>query len=54
MEVADRPVSVQDFLATICLALGVDYKTKNRSNVGRPIRIVELNANPIKEIVAST
>jgi hypothetical protein len=51
-EVADRKVTVQDFLATVCTALGVDPLTKNDSNVGRPIRIVEKTADPIKEVLA--
>jgi hypothetical protein len=50
--IEERPVAVADFLATICLALGVDPTKQNESNVNRPIRIVEKNANPIKEIVA--
>jgi hypothetical protein len=52
MEVAERKVSVQDFLATVCNALGVDPLTQNRSNVGRPIRIVDKSAEPIKEVLA--
>jgi hypothetical protein len=47
--VEGRKTSVQDFLATVCLALGVDPLTKNDSNVGRPIRIVDKLAEPIKE-----
>jgi hypothetical protein len=39
-------------LATICLALGIDPLKQNNSNVGRPIRIADKNAKPIKEIVA--
>jgi uncharacterized protein (DUF1501 family) len=50
--IEDRPVAVADFLATICLALGIDPKTQNLSNVGRPIRIVDLSAKPIEEVVA--
>jgi hypothetical protein len=52
MEVTERPVSVPDLLATVCQALGVDSMKQNASNVGRPIRIVEPTATPIKEIVA--
>jgi hypothetical protein len=52
MSVKDRPVAVTDFLATICLALGLDPRTQNQSNVGRPIRLVEPTAQPIKEVVA--
>ena len=43
---------VTDFLATICLALGMDPLKQNRSNVDRPIRIVEKSAQPIQEILA--
>jgi hypothetical protein len=49
--VEERPTSVQDFLATVCVALGIDPMKQNPSNVGRPIRIVEKGANPITEIV---
>jgi hypothetical protein len=52
MTVAERPVSVPDFLATVCRALGVDSEKQNPSNVGRPIRIVEKTAQPIKEVLA--
>jgi hypothetical protein len=52
MEVVDRPVAVTDLLATVCLALGVDPLTENRSNVGRPIRIVDKSAQPIQEVLA--
>jgi hypothetical protein len=51
--VTERPVSVPDFLATICLALGIDPLKYNASNVGRPIRIVDKTAKPIQEILAS-
>lgn len=52
MSVEDRPVAVPDLLATICLALGIDVKKQNMSNVGRPIKIVDGNPSPIKEVVA--
>ncbi|MFO0936962.1 MAG: DUF1501 domain-containing protein [Gemmataceae bacterium] len=51
-EIVERPTSIQDFLATTCLALGVDYEKQNLSNVGRPIRIVDKSANPIKQVIA--
>jgi hypothetical protein len=50
--VEERPVTVPDFLATVCLALGVDPMKQNESNVGRPIRIVDKSAKPIREVVA--
>jgi hypothetical protein len=37
--IKDRPVTVPEFLATICEALGIDHQKQNVSNVGRPIRI---------------
>jgi hypothetical protein len=52
MSVTERPVKVEDFLATVALALGIDISKQNNSNVGRPIRIVEPTAKPIKEVLA--
>jgi hypothetical protein len=51
-EVKERPVGVADFLATVAQALGIDTAKQNHSNVGRPIRIVEPTARPIKEVLA--
>jgi hypothetical protein len=50
--VEERPVAVPDLLATVCQALGVDPLKQNMSNVGRPIRIVDKNADPITELVS--
>jgi uncharacterized protein (DUF1501 family) len=52
MEVADRPVSAEDMIGTIAAALGIDGQKQNNSNVGRPIRVVEPTAKPIKEVLA--
>jgi hypothetical protein len=49
--IEERPVTVPDFYATICLALGIDVTKSNESNVRRPIRIAEKGAQPIKEII---
>jgi hypothetical protein len=49
--VEDRPISAQDFLATVCSALGIDYNRQNDSPIGRPIRIVDKGAKPIKELL---
>jgi hypothetical protein len=49
---SNRAVSVGDFIATIALALGVNGDQQNISNVGRPIRIVEPNSTPIREVLA--
>ena len=50
--VAERPVSVPDFLATVCHALGIDPLKQNPSNLGRPIRIVDKAAQPIRQALA--
>lgn len=49
---SDQPTSVPDFLATICRALGLNPRTQNMSNVGRPIRLADPTARPIEEIIA--
>ncbi len=49
---SERPTSVADFIATIVGPLGIDRARVNLSNVGRPIRIVDLNATPIQEVLA--
>jgi len=51
-EVKEHPVSVPDLLATVCKAVGLDPKKQNDSNVGRPIRLVEPAATPIKEVLS--
>lgn len=52
-EVVERPVTIVDFLATVCQILGVDYRKENRpSGVNRPVRIVDKDEKPIKEIVS--
>src|SRR5262249_44632211 len=52
MKVDDRAGTVADFLATVCLPLGIDPMKQNDSGVGRPIRIVDAKANPLREILA--
>jgi hypothetical protein len=49
-EVKDRPVEVPDLMATIVKALGIDPTKQNVAD-SRPIRIVDLKARPIKEIL---
>jgi hypothetical protein len=48
--VTDRPISVSDFMATVCQVLGIDY-TKTRTANVRPIRLVDKGANPIEELI---
>lgn len=50
--VVDRPVQVPDFLATVCEALGVNWHEQNMSNIGRPIRVVDPEAQPLREVLA--
>jgi hypothetical protein len=48
--IKDRPVTVPEFLATICAALG-NHK-QNLSNVGRPIRIVAPGTHAVEEVLS--
>jgi uncharacterized protein (DUF1501 family) len=49
--VTERPISVVDFMATVCQILGIDYTKKNTTPSGRPIRLVDKGANPIKDLL---
>jgi hypothetical protein len=51
MEIEDRKVTVPDFLATVCKAVGINPEKQNMSNVGRPIRIVDKGARAIEEVL---
>jgi uncharacterized protein DUF1501 len=50
-KVEGEPTTVQDLLATLCRALGIDHTKTNRSNVGRPIKIVD-KGRVIKDLIA--
>lgn len=52
MTVTDRQVSVADFYATLCAALGIDPRKENISPEGRPISLVDRDGEPIKELVS--
>jgi Protein of unknown function (DUF1501) len=52
MKVEERPVTVPDFIATACMALGIDPRKQNPSNVGRPIRIADPEAKPLVEALS--
>ena len=41
VEVVERPVTVPDLFCTFCEALGINPRTENQSDVGRPLKIVE-------------
>jgi hypothetical protein len=51
MEAKDRAVVVPDFLATVCKGLGIDPMLQNDSGMGRPIRLVDPKAKPIREVL---
>ncbi len=48
--VAERPIAVQDFLATVCKALGVNYAKMVTTPGGRPVRIVDKGEKVIEEL----
>jgi hypothetical protein len=50
--IKDRPVTVPNFLATVCRALGIDPRKQNVSNIGRPIRIVAPEAKAVEEALS--
>jgi hypothetical protein len=49
--VTDRPISVRDFMATVCTLLGIDYTKQITTPSGRPIRIVDRGEKPIRELL---
>ena len=51
---AESPGAVAGGYTTVtaAVALGLDITSHNNSNVGRPIRIVEPTAKPIREVLA--
>lgn len=50
-EVADKPVKVADFYATMCTALGLKPGKENVSPEGRPIALVDREGKAIAELV---
>ena len=49
---ADRPVKPSDIHATICQALGIDHNKEVTTPLGRPMRLVRREAEPIHELFA--
>ncbi len=52
VKIAKDPVSVPNFIATVCTALGLDHLAENQSNVGRPIPLADHDSEPIEELLA--
>ena len=50
-EVKENPVTVQNFMATICRALNLDPATTNLSNIGRPIPLADHDATPVEALL---
>ncbi len=47
--VTDRPVNVQEFLATMCHALRIDYRKEYMTREGRPMTFLTASARPVQE-----
>lgn len=47
--VTDRPVNVQDFLATMCHALRIDFHKEYLGRDGRPMTFLASSATPVQE-----
>ena len=50
-EVAERPVTSPDFMATLCRALGMDIHHEFLAPGQRPMPLVEKTAKPIEEML---
>jgi len=50
-EIKDNPVTVPNFMATICKALDLDPATMNLSNIGRPIPLADHGAEAIGDLL---
>lgn len=50
--VTERPISAPDYVATLCLALGIDTHQEFMAPGNRPMPIVDANAKPIKEVLS--
>jgi hypothetical protein len=51
-EVKDRPITVPDLHATFAVLAGHDPDKQNESGLGRPIRIVDKDGKPVKELLS--
>lgn len=50
--VEERPIRVNDFMATVFKAVGIEPDKQLRAKSGRPFRLVDKDPNPVKEIFA--
>ncbi len=49
--VTERPISSPDYVATLCMALGIDTHQEFHAPGARPMPIVDATANPIRELL---
>jgi hypothetical protein len=49
VEIAERPITVEDLFCTFCRALDMDPRRENQSNVGRPVKVVE-HGSAVREV----
>ncbi len=54
MEIKDGSMSVQNLMATICQALGIDHETTNLSNVGRPIPLADHGSGAVAQLLSQS
>lgn len=50
--VTERPIHVEEFLATVYVKLGVDYTKVFPTPVGRPVRVIDEPFEPVEELLA--
>jgi len=50
--IVERPISAPDYIATLCLALGIDIHAEFMAPGNRPMPLVDKSAQPIKELLA--
>ena len=50
--VEDGKTTAQDFLATVCELMGIDFTKENETPTRRPIRIVDKAGKPVKAVIA--
>jgi hypothetical protein len=50
--IVERPITAPDYIATLCLALGIDIHQEFMAPGMRPMPLVEKNAQPIEELLS--
>jgi uncharacterized protein (DUF1501 family) len=51
-DVAERPISAGDFMATVCKALGIDHTKDWKLRNGRPMQKVAKGSSPVSQLFA--